>query len=370
MFTKSLLTILLIVAASCRIYANEEKEFILPKYEWIVSTGNPCMIVFKPQHHAVRTRKTYFFNPQGELKALLLEDLDGPGSSRPVIIRLLYAFDPHYNVIGVKQINYNYGTGGKIIPHETLYNNYAKLKSEQIHYRDGGLNSVSPTQKDSKGNWLEGENHSSAPGKPYPISRKIYYYNEDPKSEAKTQKILAEADSLVQYCNANKWSVSERNAEERKNAHGFWWNLLLPALISAVVSLVAFNTMCGNRKISNLLIMIITGFVIYFIGNYLVIPLGPYGHLWTVLYWIITFIVGARFLSGLLAKRCPRCGAYDDLTLLSRIFKTKTKEEFTKRGDDPWERTSKQVEHTTEDTYKCHVCGCTWKHTMFGHVKD
>lgn len=366
---KLLLFVALAILAVTDVFAaEEEKEFVRPKYEWVVSEGKPCAVVFEPQ--GILMRKTYYFNEKGEMKALLREELDSPGSTRPLVARYLFAFDKSYQVIGMKRTFYNYGDGGKVVENEAIHNNYACLKEERVHYRDGGLNSVSPTKKDGKGNWLAGDDYTSAP-KVYPISRKIYYYGEHSKFEAKTKEILAEADSLVRYCEAERWSAAHKNTMERKSSHGLWWNVLLPALISALFSFLFFKIFCLNRKVSNLMIMIVSALTIYVVGNYLVIPLGPYGGLWTFLYWLIAFIVGGFLLSSLMVLRCPRCAAYGGAKRIARKYETKTDTETAVYSDGHKEVLNRSVERTTIDTYRCNECGCTWKHHIFGvHSKN
>lgn len=123
-----LFAILTVIAITDVFAAGEEKEFVRLKYEWVVSEGEPCMVVFEPQNNAARIRKTYYFNKEGEMKALLREELDSPTSTRPVVMRFLFAFDSTYHVIGVKQTSYNYGDGGNITENEVVYNITPVLK--------------------------------------------------------------------------------------------------------------------------------------------------------------------------------------------------------------------------------------------------
>lgn len=355
------LLVMSVIAANATNASEEKKEFLHPEYEWVVSEGKPCMVVFEPKKNA-RIRKTYCFNKEGVLAALLREELDSPASTRPIIARWLYAFDKYYNVVGIKKTSYRYGDGGKVESGEALHNNLATLRSEQIKYRDGILVSVSPAKEDGKGNWLIG--YSSKNKSEPDISRKIYYYGDDRAMEAKTNEILAEADSLVQYCKSEAWSLDERISNERKSSHGLWWNVLLPALISALLCYVSFRVFYRNRKVSNTVIMLVPAIAIYAVGNYFIIPMGPYGALWTFLYWVISFIVGAYLLNTLLAVRCPRCASYNNATRIASEHRVRKRKEVATYEDGHKEVLSSSTEHTYTDTYMCDECGCTWRHIL------
>ncbi len=97
------LLVMSVIAANATNASEEKKEFLHPEYEWVVSEGKPCMVVFEPKKNA-RIRKTYCFNKEGVLAALLREELDSPTSTRPIIARWLYAFDKYYNVVGIKKL--------------------------------------------------------------------------------------------------------------------------------------------------------------------------------------------------------------------------------------------------------------------------
>ena len=116
------------------------------------------------------------------------------------------------------------------------------------------------------------------------------------------------------------------------------------------------------------MIMALAAIVIYGTGSYFIIPFGFYGGLWSLLYWVITFMVGSFLLSTLLVFRCPRCAAYGDAKHIARKYKTKTKKEVATYPDGHKEVLSCSVERITVDTYRCNECGCTWKHTIFAHV--
>lgn len=347
--------------------ADEQKEFVRPKFEWKTEAGTPCLIVFGPDENDSNYRKLYYLDKEGLLKVAILEEPDVPSSSRKLKSRQFYVFDAQAEVVAMKMTMYNYGDGGKIVPNERIYNNLTLVEDEQVKYKWGNLNSVLPSRKDKYGNWLTGDNYSSAPVVKK-IGRAIYYYGDDTTAEAQVAAAFAEADSLVKTCEAEKWSEAERRYQERKSAHGWWWNFFLPLLVSALVSWIVCKALCLRRNISNGLIYIIAAVPIFLIGKFVVIPLGPYDKLWDVLYWILAFVGYILTVNLFLYRRCPKCASYNT-EVIARTYKKTTETQKVKHGDGTEEVLSRSTDKETIEHLRCRECGHTWKATHQGWVK-
>lgn len=356
--------LIMLSAGATLLRADGKDEFIRPEHEWEVTSGKPCMVVFEPDNNS-RTRTTFCIDGEGELKTVVIEELDRTSSRRPVVFRTMYIFNMLGDVVGAKTINYINMNDGSVEEKESISNNLALVKDEQVKYRDFWSGSIIPEKKDSKGNWIKGIHVTSTTRNP--IKREITYYGDGNAAEKKALSIMAEADSLMQYCKDNAWTIDEKDARERKSAHGFWWNLIVPALVSIVLSWLSCKVFYSKRSVPNYVIMLLPAALAFVIGEYIIIPAGPYGHLWTVLYWIIAAGAYGITIQLHIYGRCPRCGSAS-ARLTARRHETKTTTKTAKYPDGREEVLEKDTEKSTTDFLQCEECGYRWKHFWFGHM--
>lgn len=371
---KRTVILLLILSSILSAYASEDEVFIpiQAKYDWTVSSGSPCKIIVKKGNYGSQT--VYYFTPDGKMTVAVEERLDGPGSKRKYSYTDMYVLDDSYNTIGGKHTNYPYIDGGKVDTVITYFNNLEKIKKERVRFDYSSYNVINcrPEDLDDHGNWLKGRDKAGYVNYGNDVTRKIFYYGEDPQAEREAALVLAERDSLETIFKGNTPSGSEMKLKERKANHSFWWNILVPALCGALLSLPLYP-MRLNRKRSSLSIILTNVALILifiFIAKWL-LYFGPYNGLWKVVFWLIFGMVDASIMHiVILAHRCPnpKCNSLNTV-VLSKEYKTRTKHEVEiNKRDNTAEIISTEEDRSTIHNMYCKDCGHRWREYFTGHV--
>ncbi len=332
----------------------------------LAAEGKPCKVVFEKHDWSSPCEIVGYYDRDGkifmEARRHKERRTDGRGNNiyRPYKNATFVGENGRF--LWCRTENFDY-YGKKT--HEQETNNCELDKEKHFDYRLFSIDRVycGEADFDRCGNWVGGvQTNPLKSDAVIRLSRKIYYYGDNAAVEREVAEKKAYADSIATKCKESLPSATEKSFYAFRHKRGFFKNVLLPLLLGFLTAFVPSRIMRPRRKISNLMIVVINLallIVIWYPIADILYGLGPYDHIFAVLYWFLLLI---SYLTGLrwpLRGRCPRCASLA-CSIIDERVKVTTETETGEFADGHKEVLSRHTSREYHLRMQCEECGHTW----------